>query len=171
MAAQEIRSQFRLARRAGKLGVPALVAATIGGYTLYQHSAVTAQAVEPPAAGESTPEATAEGLYQDGQYTGDSVQAARWGNVQVTVIIENGQIADFQINDYPHTRSMSDRISQVAIPYLMQEAIQAQSASIDIVSGATPTSEAFIQSLQSALEQAATGATPSPSQTPAGISL
>jgi uncharacterized protein with FMN-binding domain len=154
---------------------PALVAAAVGGYAMYQRSAVTASEAQPTPTSESTattevtPEATAEELYQDGTYTGDSVQAARWGNVQVTVIIQNGQIADFKMNDYPHTRSTSQRISQVALPYLMQEAIQAQSATIDMVSGATPTSEAFIQSLQSALEQASTGVTPTPTAT--GVTL
>jgi uncharacterized protein with FMN-binding domain len=75
--------------------------------------------------------------------------------VQVEAIISNGQLTDFKILDYPSDRSTSRRISQIAIPYLMQEAVQAQSASVDLISGATYTSEAFIQSLQSALDMAA----------------
>ena len=176
MSTQETRQHFKFARRARNWGISALVAATIGGYTLYQHSEVNADAVEPLQTGaisllaQATPEAT-PGLYLDGEYLGDSVQAGRWGNVQVTAIIENGAITDFKIDDYPHSRSTSQRISQVAIPYLMQEAIQAQSASVDIVSRATLTSDAFIQSLQSALDDASTGATATPTASTSGTNL
>ena len=53
---------------------------------------------------------------------------------------------------YEHSRSQF--ISQQAGPLLQQEALQAQSAQIDIVSGATYTSESYAQSLQSALDRA-----------------
>jgi uncharacterized protein with FMN-binding domain len=176
MSTQETRQHFKFARRARNWGISALVAMSIGGYSLYQRSAVSAEAVDPlPASAirgivQATPDTTT-GTYVDGSYTGDSVQAGRWGNVQVTATIENGQITDFKFSDYPHSRSMSLRISQAALPYLMQEAIQAQSSSVDMVSGATLTSEAFIQSLQSALDQAATGATATPTVSMSGTSL
>src|SRR4051812_13339321 len=115
MSTQETRQHVKFARRARNWGISALVAATIGGYTLYQRSAVSADAVDrlPASAvsiiAQATPEAT-PGLYIDGTYQGDSVQAGRWGNVQVTVIVENGQITNFKFSDYPHSRSMSQRI-------------------------------------------------------------
>lgn len=176
MSIQETRQHFKFARRARNWGISALVAATIGGYTLYQRSAVSADAVDPlPASAisfvaQATPEATT-GLYIDGNYTGDSVRAGRWGNMQVTVVVKNGNITDFKIDNYPHSTSTSQRISQVAVPYLMQETIQAQSASIDLVSRATLTSDSFIQSLQSALDQASTGVTATPDANTTGTSL
>ncbi len=91
--------------------------------------------------------------YKDGDYTGDSVDAY-YGNVQVKAIIRGGKITDVQFLDYPQDRRTSINISNRAMPDLKTEAIQAQSAKVDIVSGATQTSQAFIQSLQSALTQA-----------------
>jgi len=97
--------------------------------------------------------ATQSGLYRNGQYTGTSANAF-YGNVQVKVIISNGKITDVQFLDYPHDRRTSQFINAQATPYLKTEAIKAQSAQVNIVSGATLTSEAFIQSLQSALNKA-----------------
>jgi uncharacterized protein with FMN-binding domain len=91
--------------------------------------------------------------YRDGQFTGD-VTDAYWGNVQVEAVIQQGKITDVQFLDYPHDRRTSQFINSQAMPWLMQEAIQAQSANVNIISGATLTSEAFIQSLQSALTRA-----------------
>ena len=176
MSTQEARQHFKFARRARNWGISALAVATIGGYTLYQHSQVNAGAMDSPETSgftvlaQATPD-TVTGVYVDGEYNGNSVQAGRWGNVQVTVVIENGQITNFKFSDYPHSRSMSLRISQVALPTLMNEAIQVQSASLDIVSRATLTSEAFMESLQSALDEAATGATSVPALSSSGTSL
>ncbi len=92
--------------------------------------------------------------YKDGQYTGD-VTDAFYGNVQVKAIIKNGKLTDVQFLDYPQDRRNSIEINSQAMPLLTQEAIQSQNSNVDIVSGATATSQAFIQSLQSALSQAA----------------
>ena len=54
----------------------------------------------------------------------------------------------------PFGRSRSQYISEQAAPYLHDEVLQAQSAHIDVVSGATYTSESYMQSLQSALDKA-----------------
>lgn len=93
------------------------------------------------------------GKYRDGRYTGD-VTDAFYGLVQVQVTISGGKITDVVFLQYPNDRQNSIFINSQAMPYLRQEAIQAQSASVDIISGATATSEAFIQSLQSALAKA-----------------
>jgi uncharacterized protein with FMN-binding domain len=93
------------------------------------------------------------GAYKDGSYTGNPADAY-WGNVQVKVVIQDGKIADVQFVDYPHDRRRSAQINNQAMPWLQQEAIQAQSAQVDIISGATLTSQAFIESLQSALSTA-----------------
>lgn len=91
--------------------------------------------------------------YKDGTYTG-SVADAYYGNVQVQATVSGGKITDVKFLQYPDTHSTSVYINQQAIPYLQQEAIQAQSANVNIVSGATYTSQAFVQSLTSALSQA-----------------
>ena len=93
------------------------------------------------------------GIYKDGTYTGP-VADAFYGNVQVQVVIQNGRIANVNFLQFPSDRRTSQRINSYAVPYLQQEAIQAQSAMVQIVSGATLTSEGFVQSLQSALSQA-----------------
>lgn len=109
----------------------------------------------PPPAPTSPPTAApvANGAFKDGVYTGPVVDAY-FGNVQVQATIQHGQLADVKFLDYPHHRRTSVRISNYAMPYLTSEAIQAQSARVNIISGATLTSEAFAQSLQVALTQA-----------------
>ncbi len=91
--------------------------------------------------------------YKDGTYTGPSVDV-NWGYVQVQATIQNGKLNDVQFVQYPSDRRTSRSINSIAVPALQQEAIQAQSANVDIISGATLTSEGFQESLQSALEQA-----------------
>jgi uncharacterized protein with FMN-binding domain len=56
--------------------------------------------------------------------------------------------------EYPNDRRTSERINSQAMPYLIQEAIQSQNYQVDIISGATQTSKAFIESLKTALSQA-----------------
>ncbi|GCE16798.1 FMN-binding protein [Dictyobacter kobayashii] len=96
---------------------------------------------------------SSSGQYKDGSYTG-SVADAHWGNIQVKAIIQNGKIKDVQFLQYPNDRNRSVSINSFADPQLTQEAIQAQNNNVDIVTGATDSSEAFIQSLGDALSQA-----------------
>lgn len=93
------------------------------------------------------------GMYTDGTYRGDSV-FAYYGDVQVGAVIQGGRLSDIEIYDYPRDRDTSVRINSQALPILISEAIQAQSAVIDAVSGASDTSPAFKQSLSSALAKA-----------------
>ncbi len=91
--------------------------------------------------------------YKNGTYTGPSVDV-NWGFVQVQATIQGGKISDVQVVQYPNERRTSLSINSIAVPMLQQEAIQAQSANVDLISGATLTSEGFQESLQSALDQA-----------------
>ncbi|MBI3573009.1 MAG: FMN-binding protein [Candidatus Kerfeldbacteria bacterium] len=93
------------------------------------------------------------GAYRNGTYTG-TVADAFYGNVQVQASIKGGKLVDVQFLQYPNDRGHSIEVSNVSTPILRQEAIQAQNANVDIVSGATATSQAFQQSLASALSQA-----------------
>lgn len=112
----------------------------------------TAQAPAQPTPAPA-PVSTPQGQYIDGTYTG-SPENAFYGMVQVQVTVSGGKIANVQFLSYPNDRSTSLFINQQATPILAQEAIQAQSANVNGVSGASDTSAAFVQSLSSALVQA-----------------
>jgi uncharacterized protein with FMN-binding domain len=113
----------------------------------------TATAIPPTATPAST------GHFKDGEYVGDAVRADRWGNMQVRAVVQGGELVQIEILDYPSSTSRSDLISRAALPTLISEAIENQTAQVDIVTRATDTSVAFIASLESALADAAIGAT------------
>ncbi len=94
----------------------------------------------------SAPSATIDGPVVD----------TRYGAIQVEIVVSGGQLQDVVAVQLPAGRR-SGQISNVAAPILREEALQAQSASIDTVSGATYTSDAYEQSLQAALDQAGLG--------------
>ena len=97
-----------------------------------------------------TPNPTPIAMYQDGTYTGNSVDAY-YGFIQVRATISGGKLTNVSFLDYPQDRSTSRMINGQAMPILAAEAIRAQSANVDIVSGATDSSIAFRDSLGSAL--------------------
>lgn len=105
----------------------------------------------PPTAAPNT--ANQNGQYKDGTYTGPEVDAI-YGLVQVQAVIQNGKISNVQFLEYPNDRRTSVRINSFAVPTLQQEAVQAQSANVNLITGATLTSEAFQMSLQTALNKA-----------------
>jgi uncharacterized protein with FMN-binding domain len=84
---------------------------------------------------------------------GDAADAF-YGLIQVKAVIQNGRLADVQFLQYPNDRQTSIEINTQAMPWLKEEAIAAQSANVDIISGATDSSQAFRQSLGSALAKA-----------------
>ncbi|HKT05247.1 MAG TPA: FMN-binding protein [Rugosimonospora sp.] len=83
-----------------------------------------------------------------------SVAQTRWGPVQVQVTIASGKITDVVALQVPNGNRRDDEINSFAVPMLHDEVLQAQSASINTVSGATVTSDGYIQSLQAALDAA-----------------
>lgn len=89
----------------------------------------------------------------DGTYTGDAVQT-RFGPVQVEITVAGGKITKSVVTQVPWNDHRDQEINGYAVPILNDEAVQAQSADIDMVSGATYTSEGYLQSLQSAIDQA-----------------
>lgn len=100
--------------------------------------------------GQATSSTAASG---DGTYTGNDVNT-RFGSVQVEIAVSGGQITEvtaLQLTD--HDRR-SVQISDYAAPILRSEVLKAQSANVGNVSGATYTSDAYLQSLQSAIDQA-----------------
>lgn len=91
-----------------------------------------------------------------GTYTGSLIRTV-YGDVQVKVTVSGNKISDVEPVVLPSDRARSAYISQVAGPMLRTEAITAQSANIDIISGATYTSVAYQRSLESALKAAHLG--------------
>ena len=87
-----------------------------------------------------------------GTFTGTSVQT-RFGAVQVQVTVANGSITDVTALQLTDKDQRSVSISNRAAPVLRQEVLAAQSANVQGVSGATYTSDAYLSSLQSALDQ------------------
>lgn len=120
-------------------------------------AAVTTQspAPEPVTQPVSAPEPAivSSGAFRDGTYTGTSVDAY-YGYVQVQAVIVGGKLTNVTVLQYPNDRRDSIEINNYALPRLKQQAIAAQSAKINGVSGATDTTYGFVQSLASALLQA-----------------
>ena len=85
--------------------------------------------------------------------TGDAA-ATQWGPVQVALTVNSGTITEVSLLEYPNGNPRDVEINNYALPTLIQETLDQQSADIDMVSGATVTSVGYIQSLQSALDQA-----------------
>ncbi|KRD12170.1 MULTISPECIES: FMN-binding protein [unclassified Streptomyces] len=138
-------------------------AATVSGMVLLlslkPHTApgVAALASPAPSGASGTPSGTAGsgGSAATGTrtLTGDSVQT-RWGPVQVRITLKDGKLTDVTAVSYPQENPRDRQINSYAVPQLTREALTAQSADIDTVSGATYTSEGYRQSLQSALDSA-----------------
>jgi len=105
-----------------------------------------------PAAAGPSPSGTPTGA-SDQMVTGPAVDV-RYGPVQVRVTLQGGRLVDVSAVQLPSDRSRSRAISNYAAPILRQEALAAQGAQIDSVSGASYTSDGYAQSLQAALDQA-----------------
>jgi uncharacterized protein with FMN-binding domain len=107
----------------------------------------------PPSGGASpTPTPAASGL-KSGSFTGQTYTNP-YGNVQVQVVISGGKITSVKTIQYPNGHQQSVFINSQALPLLEQEVLKAQSAQIDVVGGATFTSQGYAQSVQSALDAA-----------------
>ena len=89
----------------------------------------------------------------DGTYTGNDVNT-RFGSVQVSVTVSGGTITDVTALQLTDQDGRSRQISNRAAPILQSEVLASQSANVSNVSGATYTSDAYLQSVQSALDQA-----------------
>jgi uncharacterized protein with FMN-binding domain len=103
---------------------------------------------------QSKPEpAKINGQYRDGSYRG-TVADAYYGQVQVQADISGGRLASVRVLQFPADRWTSRSINAQALPLLEREVVAAQSTRVDIISGATLTSTAYLRSLNSALGHA-----------------
>lgn len=129
-----------------------VVAATSA--TISSATASTAAATAAPST--STTAVASAATYADGTWTGQAVQEP-WGTFQVQAIVSGGRVTDVVIVSSPQD-DHSSRINSQAIPLLTQAAVAAQSADVDMISGATWTSQSYATSLQAALDQAKSAA-------------
>jgi uncharacterized protein with FMN-binding domain len=127
------------------LSTVAVVALLFGYKTSTSGPTATAAAVASP-----TTSTTASG----GKAVTGEVAQTRWGPVQVTITVANGKITAVDVPEYPDGNGRDKEINADALPTLIQRTLTAQNANIDMVSGATVTSTGYLQSLQSALDQA-----------------
>ncbi len=118
-------------------------------------SGSTAGTTITPSASSSSSGSSSSGssTLNSGTFTGDAV-STQWGMVQVQIAISNGTITAAKALQYPNENSKDQRINAYAIPQLNSQVTAAQSANIDGVSGATVTSNGYLQSLQSAIDAA-----------------
>jgi uncharacterized protein with FMN-binding domain len=122
-------------------------------YAIYERLGGNAGNAVAQGGNNNPPPVTSSQNYKDGKFLGNPTDAY-YGIVQVQAIVSGGKLTDVQFFNYPQDRQTSILINHQALPILKSEAIAAQSASVNIVSGATDTSTAFISSLASALNQA-----------------
>jgi uncharacterized protein with FMN-binding domain len=148
---------------------PDVVPARGGGVAIVEPSATatpsaatggtSGSAATPAPAADATPApttSTGSGATSASATIDGPVVDTRYGPVQVEIVLAGGQLQDVVAIQLP-TGRRSGQISNAAAPILREEALQAKSASIDMVSGATYTSDAYAQSLQAALDQAGLG--------------
>lgn len=130
--------------------VPAPTASTAPASTAPSASNTATSATATSAA--ATTSMTGSAL-KNGTFTGTAV-STRFGNVQVQAVISGGKLTNVIVLQVPDRGGYEDQIVQIAVPELKTEALSAQSSNIDVISGATYTSQGYAESLQSALDQA-----------------
>lgn len=108
--------------------------------------------VSPPTAPATPATTPPPAVAQTGTFTGASTSTP-FGDVQVQIRVDNGTIADVIAVQLTDREQKSVSISNRAAPVLRQEVLAAQSANVQGVSGATYTSDAYLTSLQSAIDQ------------------
>ncbi len=101
----------------------------------------------------SPSESAGSSASSSGTFTGDAIET-QFGPVQVQITVSDGKVTKSVVTQVPWNDRRDQEINSYAVPILNDEVVQAQSAGIDMVSGATFTSDGYIQSLQSALDQA-----------------
>ncbi|MBV1853920.1 FMN-binding protein [Catellatospora tritici] len=120
---------------------------TLTGLVLLLSYRTSTMGADPGAAAHAAAPPTGDGF--DG-----SVAHTRWGDVQVRITVDGGRITDVQVLTHPDGNRRDQQINDYALPILHDEAIAAQSADIDTVSGATVTSDGYRESLQAAIDAA-----------------
>ena len=138
----------------GVLGLGWGVATANGTTVAATRTTTTATTDIPTTPTTTTPTtATATGGYADGTWTGET-EVFRFGRVAVTVTVKDGSITSVTEKLVSDGDRHSDQINARALPTLKSAILAADSADVSTISGATYTTEAYLTSLQSALDQA-----------------
>ena len=132
-----------------KSAKPVATKKATAGATTQPAASQSATAAASPAATQTTAPVTS--TVKDGTFTGPSVNV-NYGNVQVMITVSNGKITDAVAVKAP--KGKNDRYTNMAVPILKQQTLQAQSANIQGASGASYTSYGWFKSLQGAMAQA-----------------
>lgn len=136
--------------------VPAISGSSAGDTTSGTSGSTSTNASNTGSGSTSGAGSTSDAAYKDGTYTGTEVSEP-WGPFQVQVTISNGTITNVSVVESPSDRHSSS-INGRAVPRLTEATLASQNASVDMVSGATWTSDSYATSLQSALDKAARAA-------------
>jgi uncharacterized protein with FMN-binding domain len=134
---------------ATKSAKPVATKKATAGATTQPAASQSATATASPAATQTTAPVTT--TVKDGTFTGPSVNV-NYGNVQVMITVSNGKITDAVAVKAP--KGKNDRYTNMAVPILKQQTLQAQSANIQGASGASYTSYGWFKSLQGAMAEA-----------------
>jgi uncharacterized protein with FMN-binding domain len=134
---------------ATKSAKPVATKKATAGATTQPAASQSATATASPAATQTTAPVTS--TVKDGTFTGPSVNV-NYGNVQVMITVSNGKITDAVAVKAP--KGKNDRYTNMAVPILKQQTLQAQSANIQGASGASYTSYGWFKSLQGAMAEA-----------------
>jgi uncharacterized protein with FMN-binding domain len=134
------------------LGAAAIGSAEASQWLLSQAPAITVMPSTIDNLSQIQVAATA-GRYRDGNFTGSAFDAY-FGMVQVQAYVQNGRLVSVDVLDYPNHQRTSRSINRQALPLLQSEVIRAQGTRVNIISGATLTSRAYLRSLKSALSRA-----------------
>lgn len=109
---------------------------------------------DPAAAGKPTTAPTAAATADAARTVTGAAADTRYGPVQVQIRLAGSKITGVQILHYPTDSGEDQQINGYALPILIDETVAAQNAKVDAVSGATYTTDGYLRSLQSALDQA-----------------
>ncbi len=140
--------------QAGSASVTAATATnTIGTHTSSGTSPAAAPTPSAPSPTKAAPSTAPAAAAAGGSFTGSSVSTP-YGSVQIQIVVANHKITDVKALHLTDDGGRSVQISNEAAPILRSEVLSSQSAQVSSVSGATYTSDAYLTSLQSALDQA-----------------
>jgi uncharacterized protein with FMN-binding domain len=134
-----------------KRAIPVLVLSIAGlipvwRYAPSQDTGSTSSSATEPAAPASTPSVSSSGGTTTTVVSGSTIDTEK-GPVQVEVTFDGDEIASVRMLQQPNHPQTT-----AAVPKLIEETLQAQSADIDTVSGATITSDGYKESLQAAID-------------------
>ncbi len=139
--------------RRSPIVLSATVAGTAGVLAFHAHAPAVQTATASTTSTTSTATAApGSASAVSGTATGDAVDT-QYGAAQVRVTVKGGRITSIEALQLQRNDPRSVQISSSAAPVLQQEALTAQSANVDAVSGASYTSASYTQSLQSALDK------------------